>query len=158
MESKPVSESVTIISMVMLPNDANTMGNVHGGVIMKAIDNAGGVAAKRHARANVVTASIDRLDFHNPCYVADVLTLRASVNYAGKTSMEVGVRAEAEDIISGEVRHIASAYLTFVSLDRERKPRAVPGIEPESELETKRYREAEERRRKRLEDRNKERK
>lgn len=150
MDPKPVKESVTIMSMVMGPNDANTMGNVHGGVIMRQIDNAAGVAAKRHARHNAVTASIDRLDFHHPCYIGDVLTLRASVNLTGRTSMEVGVRAEAENPATGETRHIASAYLTFVALGEDRKPVAVPGILPETDEEVRRRQEAADRRNARL--------
>ncbi len=150
METKPVNDSITFMSQVMLPNDANTMGNVHGGVIMKLIDNAGGVAAKRHARTNVVTASIDRLDFHRPCYVGDLLTLKAGVNLAGRTSMEVGVRAEAENTLTGEIRHIASAYLTFVALDKSGKPTPIPPIMPQTDEQKRRTSEAEKRRQTRL--------
>ncbi len=150
MEGKPVRESRVVMTQVMTPQDVNTAGNVHGGVVMKLIDTAGGVAAMRHARSNVVTASIDRLDFHHPVYVSDMVTLKASVNLVGKTSMEVGVRVEAENIITGEVRHTASAYMTFVALDENRKPRAVPPIVPETAEEIDRYRKAEERRQSRL--------
>jgi len=148
-EPKYVRESATYLSMITLPDDANPAGNVHGGVIMKQIDNCAGVTAARHARTNVVTASIDRIDFHKPCYVGDVLTLRASINYVGKTSMEIGCRVEAENIISGETRHIASAYLTYVAL-KDGKPTQVPGIVPETEDEKRRLKEAKERRENRL--------
>ena len=107
-EGKKISESRVIMGQVMNPENANPAGNVHGGDIMKLIDTTGGVAATRHARAHVVTASIDRLDFHHPVCVGDVLTLKASVNYVGKTSMEVGVRVEAENPITGMTRHTGS--------------------------------------------------
>jgi uncharacterized protein (TIGR00369 family) len=126
----------------MIPQDANPAGNVHGGVIMKLIDTAAAVAATRHARSNAVTASIDRLDFHHPVYVGDLLFLKASLNMTGKTSMEVGVRVEAENVITGEVRHTASAYLTFVSLDENGRPREVPPLLVETEEEVRRNREA----------------
>ena len=126
MDGKYVKDSVTYMSMVMLPDDANPAGNVHGGVIMKQINNCGGVCAVRHSRSNAVTASIDRIDFHNPCHVGDLLILKASINYVGKTSMEVGVRVEAEGVLRGECRHIASAYLTYVALDKAGKPTENP--------------------------------
>lgn len=102
---------------MMQPSHANPAGNVHGGEIMKMIDDAAGAVAIRHARGTVVTASIDRLDFREPVYVGNLVFLRASINCVGRTSMEIGVRVEAEDLRSGEVRHTASAYLTFVALD-----------------------------------------
>jgi len=101
MEGKRVNDSRVVMSQMMSPQDANVAGNVHGGVIMKLIDTAAGVVAIRHARSNVVTASIDRLDFHHPTFVGDLLTLRASLNFVGRTSMEVGVRVETENLISG---------------------------------------------------------
>ena len=122
MEGKKISETRVIMGQVMNPESANPAGNVHGGDIMKLIDTAGGVAATRHARAHVVTASIDRIDFHYPVYVGDLLILKASVNFVGKTSMEVGVRVEAENPITGQVRHTGSAYLTYVALDDNRRP------------------------------------
>lgn len=152
MDPKPVKESATITSMYTLPDDANNHGNVHGGVIMKQIDNCAGVAAARHARAPVVTASIDRIDFHHPCYVGELLILKASLNLAGRTSMEVGVRVEAENIIKGETRHIASAYLTFVALGVGGKPVPVPPLASETEEDKRRQKEAAERRKRRLEE------
>lgn len=150
MNDKPVTLSKTIISRAMLPEDANPSGNVHGGVIMKEIDNAAGIAAIRHARTFCVTASIDRLDFHNPVHVGNLLVVKASVNMTGKTSMEVGARVEAEDIIAGTVRHIASAYLTFVAIDSNFKPAAVPPLVPETKDEIRRHREALQRKENRL--------
>lgn len=150
MEGKTVKETSVIIAQEMNPQDANPAGNVHGGVIMKLIDTAAGVVAKRHARSNVVTASIDSLDFHHPVYVGDVVFFKASINYVGNTSMEVGVRVEAENPITGEVRHTASAYLTFVALDENGKPKPVPKLIVETEEEKRRFREAERRRQIRL--------
>jgi acyl-CoA hydrolase len=126
----------------MNPEDANPMGNVHGGIIMKHVDSTGGCCAIRHARRLCVTASIDRLDFHYPVYVGNLLILKASVNMAGRTSMEVGVRVEAEDLITGEVRHTASAYLTFVALNEEGKPTGIPPLLAETEDEKRRSCEA----------------
>ena len=155
MEPKTVRESITYMSMMMQPDDANTVGNVHGGVILKHVDTCGGVVAARHARANVVTASIDRVDFHNPCYIGNLLVLHGSLNHVGRTSMEVGVRVEAENAITGERKHIASAYLTFVALDGNRKPMPVPRLLLETEEEQRRWREAEARRAQRLTERSK---
>ena len=128
MEGKRVEESTVVMAQLMNPQDANPRGNVHGGVIMYLIDNAAGSAAIRHARAPVVTASIDRLDFHHPVFVGDLVTLRASVNFIGRTSMEVGVRVEAESLLSGNKRHTASAYLTFVSLGEDGRPSPLPSL------------------------------
>jgi len=150
MKGKTVKETSVIIAQEMNPQDANSAGNVHGGVIMKLIDTAAGVVAKRHAGSNVVTASIDSLDFHHPVYVGDVVFFKASINYVGNTSMEVGVRVEAENPITGDIRHTASAYLTFVALDRNGKPRKVPPLILETEEEKRRYKEAERRRQIRL--------
>jgi acyl-CoA hydrolase len=127
-ECRTVEQTRVTLARIMHPMDANPAGNVHGGTIMKFIDDAAGSVAMRHARSNAVTASIDRLDFHEPVYVGDLLTLKASMNCVGRTSMEVGVRVEAEDLHTGTVRHTASAYLTFVSLGANGKPRVVPGL------------------------------
>lgn len=152
MQAKTVKESSVIMSQVMMHQDVNLSGNVHGGAIMRLIDTAAATVAVRHTRANVVTASIDHLDFHSPVYVGDFVTLRASLNYVGKTSMEIGVRVEAENIRTGEVRHTASAYLTYVSLDKEKRPLSVPPLILETEDEIRRNNEAKERRERRLRD------
>ncbi len=133
-----VSESRVHTAEMMQPHHANPAGNVHGGVIMKMIDDTAGVVAIRHARGNVVTASIDRLDFHAPVYVGNLVTLKASLNCVGRSSMEVGVRVEAEDLRTGEVRHTASAYLTFVALDEGGRPRPVAPLELESDEDRRR--------------------
>jgi uncharacterized protein (TIGR00369 family) len=156
MKEKTVGETSITIAQVMIPQDTNPAGNVHGGVIMKLIDTAAAVVASRHARCNTVTASIDRLEFHNPVFVGDVLFLKACLNMVGRSSMEVGVRVEAENYITGEVRHTASAYLTFVALDAHGKPNEVPGLILESEDEKRRNQEALMRKKSRLELRAKE--
>jgi acyl-CoA hydrolase len=127
------------LSHVMQPQDANPSGNIHGGVIMKLIDNAAGVVAIRHARSNVVTASIDRLDFHYPVYIGDLVTLTASLNMVGHSSMEIGVRVDSEKMTSGKILHTASAYLTFVALDKNGKSIEVPHLILDSEEEIRRH-------------------
>lgn len=145
MQEREPRETSLIVSYLVVPTDANLAGNVHGGVIMKHIDNTAGIVAFRHARTNVVTASIDRLDFHHPAFIGELLTLKASLNYVGRSSMEIGVRVEAENLLSGDVRHIASAYLTFVSLDEKHKPTQVPPYTPAGEEQCRRHQEAVER-------------
>jgi len=130
---------------------------VFGGAVLAMMDKAAAVAAIRHARSSCVTASIDRVDFREPIHVGDLVVMKASVNYAGRTSMEIGVRVEAEDMIAGMRRHTNSCYLTFVAVDRNGKPVEVPELVPETEEEMRRHRAAGERRRRRLEERNAER-
>jgi len=142
MKGKTAKETSVTISHVVTPQDANLAGNVHGGVIMKLIDTAAGVVAARHSNSNVVTASVDRIDFHSPGFIGEILTLKASLNLVGKTSMEIGVRVEMENILTAERRHIASAYLTFVALDERRRPKEVPALILEDENEIRRSREA----------------
>ena len=150
MKSKTVKESSLTVSYALSPVDANPAGNVHGGVIMKQIDTTAAIVGFRHARTNVVTASLDRMDFHNPAFIGEVLILKASINLVGKTSMEIGVRVEAENLLSGDIRHIASAYLTFVALDVGHKPREIPGLILETDDERRRNKEAIDRRKLRL--------
>lgn len=139
-----------VMAIQMMPGDANPSGNVHGGVIMKHIDTTAGVVALRHSGQRAVTASIDRLDFFHPVFVGNVLILRASLNMTGKTSMEIGVRVEAEEPKTGQVRHTASAYLTFVALDDDGSPSHVPQLAVETPEEKRRHEEALERRKQRL--------
>jgi len=156
MEGKRIRDSSVITAQMMIPQDANPAGNVHGGVVVKSIDEAAGVVAVRHARCNVVTASIDRLDLHTPVLVGDLLFFKASLNFVGRTSMEIGVRVEAENLMTGEVRHAASAYLTFVAIDRLGRPVPVPPLILETDEERRRNGEARARRAVRLAERNKE--
>ena len=127
----------TVISHVMMPYHANPAGNVNGGVIMQLIDDAAFVIATRYARSNVVTASIERIDFHRPVHVGDLLTLKGCLNMTHRSSMEIGVRVEAEDMRSGEVRHIASAYLNFVALNTKGESIPVTPYQP-TDIDTKR--------------------
>ena len=155
MEGKSVKDSSVITAQMMIPQDANPAGNVHGGVVVKIIDEAAGVVAARHARSNVVTASIDRMDFHLPIFVGDLLFFKASLNYVGRTSMEIGVRVEAENLLTGDVKHAASAYLTYVALARDGRPAQVPPLILETGEEQRRNREARARREMRLSERGK---
>lgn len=150
MEGKGIKESAVIMAQVMIPQDANPAGNVHGGVIMRHIDTAAAVVAARHCRSNVVTASIDRLDFHHPVFVGDLVFFKCSLNCVGRTSMEVGVRVESENLLTGVIEHTASAYLTFVALDEKGKPREVAPLILETEEEKRRNVEARKRRESRV--------
>lgn len=140
----------------MLPEDANPAGIVHGGVIMKEIDNAAGVVAVRHTRRVCVTASIDRLDFHKPAFIGNLVTVKAGINMTGTTSMEIGARVETEDLLTGTVTHLASAYLTFVALDDNKKPVQVASLTPVTDEDLRRHREALARRALRLSEKKKE--
>lgn len=150
MQGKSPSQSRLATATLMVPLDANPYGSVHGGVIMRRIDEAAAVAAIRHARLNMVTVSIDRLHFHRPVHVGELVFFKANVNCVGRTSMEVGVRVEAENLFTGHVRHVASAYLSFVALDEDRQPTPIPPLLPETDEDRRRMTEAQERRRMRL--------
>src|SRR5437667_698230 len=133
--------------------DANSAGYVHGGVVMKLCDEAAGVAAVRHSGCRVVTAAMDRMTFTSPVNIGELLSCSATVNAVWRTSMEVGVRVEAENPLTGEVRHTSTAYLTMVAIDDEGRPAPAPPLLSESEIEQRRRREAELRRRNRLSER-----
>lgn len=147
---KKVRDSSLVTSYLMMPQDANPHGNVYGGTIMRDVDGVAAAVAERHCRTNTVTASIDRMDFIKPVYVGNLLTIKASINCVGETSMEIGVRIEAENLATGQVVHTGSCYLTYVALDRDGKPTVVPDVELETEDERRRYSEAQERRKIRL--------
>ena len=148
--AKSPSESLTTVARMMMPMDANVAGNVFGGTILRLIDEIASIVAIRHARKNVVTASIDRMDFLAPVYVGDLLRLNASINYVHRTSMEVGVRVEAENPLTGQVRHTGTCLLTYVALDKDRRPAPVPPLTPETDEDKRRWAEAEARRNLRL--------
>jgi acyl-CoA hydrolase len=150
---RAVRESQQETSELMMPQNANLLGHVFGGVILGMMDKTAAISSFRHARSACVTASIDRVDFREPIHVGDLVVMKASVNFAGRTSMEVGVRVEAEDLITGRRRHTNSAYLTFVAVDRNGRPIEVPPLVPERPEEVRRYAAAQERRRRRLEER-----
>jgi len=140
----------------MMPQDANNMGHVFGGVILSMMDKTAAIAAFRHSRASVVTASIDRVDFREPVRLGDLVIMQSSVNFVGRSSMEVGVRVEAEDLLSGRRRHTNSCYLTFVAVDANGRPVEVPELVPQTADERRRFEAARERRARRLEERQRE--
>jgi acyl-CoA hydrolase len=142
MPAKPVADSRVTFARTMTLLDANALGNVHGGVVMREVDSAAGTAAARHAGRVCVTAGIDELSFKQPVHVGDVLTVSASVNAVGRTSLEVGVRVEAEPWRGGERRHTTSAYLVFVCLDDDGAPLAVPPLLVTSDEEQRRQAQA----------------
>lgn len=125
----PMSQSKTTMSRLMQPSDANVYGNVHGGAVLRYIDETAAVAAWRHARVpKVVTASFERMDFRAPVFIGDILHIHATVRHVGRTSMLVGCRVEAEDPATGDTRHTGSAWVTFVALDKSGKPLRVPEV------------------------------
>ena len=152
MEVKTVSESISEIAELMLPEHANPAGMVHGGTIMKIIDTVAAIVAVRHARCIVVTASVDKIDFICPAFIGTLIIAKASLNFVSRTSMEIGVRVEAENLTKGERRHVASAYLTYVALDKKREPTEVPPLKPETPDEKRRFEEGKQRRERRLEE------
>lgn len=151
--SKPVRESGHETSELMMPHHANNLGHVFGGVMLSMMDKTAAVAAFRHCRKNVVTASIDRVDFREPILVGDLVVMKASVNFVGRTSMEVGVRVEAEELLTGRRRHTNSCYLTFVAVDRNGRPIEIPKLVAETPDQIRRQSAAEQRRKRRLEER-----
>ncbi len=153
MEQKTASDSASILVRWMGIADANAAGFVHGGAVMRMCDEVAGIAAIRHCGIRVVTAAMDRMTFESPIRIAELVTCRAQVNAAWNTSMEVGVRVEAENPRGGEIRHTSTAYLTMVAIDEEGNPSQVPQLVPESEEELRRNREAELRRANRLAER-----
>jgi len=137
-QPKHISDSQTEISQLMQLTDANPVGNVQGGVIMRLVDEVGGIAAARHVGRPVVTVAVDSMTFYSPIQIGNLVTLKASLNYVGRTSMEVGVRVEAMDVLSGEVTHTNSAYLVYVALDENLQPVAVPQLVATSPEEERR--------------------
>jgi acyl-CoA hydrolase len=136
---RPVHDSQSQMAEVVLPNDTNPLGNLLGGRLMHLIDIAGALAAHRHSRSHVVTASMDHIDFLAPVHIGDLLILKSSVNRAFRTSMEVGVKCWVENYIAGTTRHVASAYLTFVAVDQHGRHHQVPLVTAESDEEKRRF-------------------
>ncbi len=145
MEGKPVSASRLVMAQMMTPLDANHAGNVHGGNIMKLADSASGVVSIRHSGRNCVTATVDRFEFFAPVYVGNLVTLYASLNYVGRSSMEVGVRVEAEDLRTGKKTHTNTSYFVMVALDENGRPVDVPPLILETEEDRRRNEEAQQR-------------
>ena len=152
LDPRPTSAARTSISRIMTLHDTNLHGNVHGGVVLHLVDELGGAVAARHSGGRAVTASMDEFQFLVPVHVGDLVLAQAQVNWAGRTSMEVGVRVEAErwDEAGSERRHVASAYVVYVALDEQGAPRQVPPVESETTVDRRRFREAEIRRSARL--------
>lgn len=146
MEGRPPRLSHTTIAEVMMPHMANVMGTVHGGVLLGMLDRVAAVSAIRHAKRVCVTVSVDRVHFREPIHLGELVTMHSSVNYAHRTSIEVGVRVEAENLLTGTKRHTNSSYLTFVAIDENGRPVPVPPVIPETDEEKIRFREAEARR------------
>ena len=153
MEGKRVKDSQVTINHFMLPQHANPLGTIHGGVMMKLVDEAGGLCAMRHAQRPAVTIAVDSMTFYSPVRVGEVVSFSASLNWVGNTSMEVGVRVVAENPLSGERTHTNSAYLVFVALGDNGKPTQVPPLILETDEERRRWAEAEARQSRRLEQR-----
>ena len=142
MEGRRVSISRVEMSHLLLPNEANALGTVHGGIIMRLVDEAGAVAAVRHAKRHCVTAAIDSMKFLAPARVGDLVILKASVNLVGTTSIESGVRVETEDLLTGRRTHVSSAYIVYVALGSDGKPCQVPPLIPETDEDRRRIAEA----------------
>jgi acyl-CoA hydrolase len=143
MDAKSSRESEAEMTVVMLPSDANPKGNVFGGVILKHIDLIAGVVAKRHSRTNIVTASIDRVNFLKPVFIGNALILYARINYVHRSSMEIEVKVEAEDLEKGVRVVTGTAFVTSVALDESGKPTPVPELSLESEEDKRRFSEGE---------------
>lgn len=139
--AKRIRDSQTSISQLMHLADANPVGNIHGGIVMRLVDEVGGVCAARHVGRPVVTVAIDSMSFHSPIFVGNLVTVKASLNYVGRTSMEVGVRVEAEDVLTGECTHTNSAYLVYVAKDENGDPVEVPPLIAETPEEQRRMEE-----------------
>jgi acyl-CoA hydrolase len=155
---KNVNESLVTTYKIMMPEHSNPspdthFTNVNGGIILNEIDNVAGIAALRHTRTRTVTASLDAMDFLHPVKVGELLIIKASVNWVGNTSMEVGVKVIAENLFTGETNVTGRAYLTFVAIDENGNPISAPKLIPESDEEKRRFRQAQERRKNRLEHR-----
>ncbi len=153
MQPIPVSQSITYMSELVLPSHTNALDSIFGGVLLSWIDICAAIAAQRHSHMPVVTASIDAMSFVAPVYQGWIVNLKASVNYVARTSMEVGVRVDAENPIVGKTFHTASAYLTFVALGTDGRPALIPPVKPETPEQIRRYEAAEKRRQLRLQQR-----
>ena len=150
MKGKSVKYSQVLMTEIVHPGDTNPLGVIFGGKVVQWIDIAAAMCAMRHSRTNVVTASIDALNFICPVKIGHFLILKASVNYTGKTSMEIGVRVDSEHPTTGELKHAATAYLTFVAIDEHGRPTSVPRVTPQTDIEKIRFRRAQQRREERL--------
>ena len=149
-DSRSPRASESLVSELMMPHQVNNHGHVFGGVILSMVDRAAGVASMRHSGRPCVTVSFDRVDFKEPIFTGEVVTCRARVNFVGRTSMEIGVRVEAENLFTRTSRHTNSCYLTFVAIDANHRPVPVPPLEMESEEDERRFKEGRKRREARI--------
>lgn len=143
---RPPRVSESLVSELMLPHQVNNHGNVFGGVVLSMVDRAAAVAAMRHSGSPCVTVSIDKVEFKEPIFAGELVTCQARVNFVGRTSMEIGVRVEAENLLTGAKRHTNTCFLTFVAIDADHRPVPVPPLRPENEEDEKRFREGKRRR------------
>lgn len=150
MEPRSPSASESLVSELMMPHQVNNHGHVFGGVVLSMVDRAAGVASMRHSGRPCVTVSFDRVDFKEPIFTGEVVTCRARVNYVGTTSMEIGVRVEAENLFTRKTRHTNSCYLTFVAIDANHRPVPVPPLKLETPEDERRFREGRKRREARI--------
>lgn len=156
LQGKRPSESAITLTQVMGPGNANTLGNVHGGLIMKLCDEAGGMAAAKHARHPSVTVAVDSMRFHSPVHIGNLMTVRAEISWVGRTSMEVRVVVTAEDVLTGKTVHTNTAYFVYVALDANGRPTAVPPLICDTEEEKERFERAAQRQAYRLQQRDQE--
>lgn len=154
MEGKRPSESKVTLTQVMGPGNANTLGNVHGGLIMKLCDEAGGMTAAKHARRPSVTVAVDSMRFHSPVHIGNLMTVSAEISWVGRTSMETRVVVTAEDVLTGQVTHTNTAYFVYVALGEDGRPTAVPPLICETDEEKERFERAAQRQTYRLQQRN----
>jgi len=145
-EIKSPDDSVAVFSELMMPHQVNNLGHVFGGELLSMVDRAAAVSAMRHAGRPAVTVSIDRVDFVEPIYTGELVTCTARVNFVGRTSMEIGVRVEAEDLLSGKKRHTNTCLLTFVAIDENHRPCPVPRLDLSDPADDRRFREGRRRR------------
>lgn len=156
MNGKKVSESCVTLTQLMGPSDANTLGNVHGGILMKLCDEAGGMAAIKHARRPVVTVTVDSMSFHSPVHIGNLVTVKAEVTWVGRTSLETRVVVTAENMLTGEVTHTNTAYFVYVALGDNGRPSNIPPLICETDIEQARCERAAQRQAARLERRRQE--
>jgi acyl-CoA hydrolase len=146
MDARTPKSSESLVSELMMPHQVNNHGHVFGGVILSMVDRAAGMASMRHAGIPCVTVSFDKVDFKEPIFTGEVVTCKARVNFVGRTSMEIGVRVEAENLFTREARHTNSCYLTFVAIDADHRPVPVPPLRLETEEDERRFAEGKKRR------------
>ena len=146
MSPKKPADSVAVVSELMMPHQVNNLGHVFGGELLSMVDRAAAVAAMRHARCPTVTVSIDRVDFREPIYTGELVTCTARVNFVGRTSMEIGVRVEAENLLKGTKRHTNTCFLTFVAIDAKHRPCRVPPLDVSDPEDERRFYEGKRRR------------